>query len=207
PSAHRPVRKPRPPERGARTARPAQHPGAGHPARRMKRLLLAAALLLGACATQAPMPPAQQAAPPAAYKSAELRIRAVGDIMLGSDFPDDRLPPDDGRGLLAPVADWLRDADLTFGNVEGVLMDGGEPGRGGAPGRGRRAAGGGAWRAPPLPRPAPRPAPPAPTPRRAARGGSRGPPPPHPPAQPAQPPSRLAGEGCPTLLEGLPAFP
>lgn len=93
----------------------------------MKRLLLAAALLLGACATQAPMPPAQQPAPPAAYKSAELRIRAVGDIMLGSDFPDDRLPPDDGRGLLAPVADWLRDADLTFGNVEGVLMDGGEP--------------------------------------------------------------------------------
>src|SRR5690606_19012868 len=58
---------------------------------------------------------------------ADLRIRAVGDIMLGTDFPDDRLPPDDGRGLLAPVVNWLRDADLTFGNVEGVLMDGGEP--------------------------------------------------------------------------------
>lgn len=47
--------------------------------------------------------------------------------MLGSDFPTDRLPPDDGRGLLQPVVDVLRSGDITFGNVEGVLMDGGEP--------------------------------------------------------------------------------
>jgi len=47
--------------------------------------------------------------------------------MLGSDFPEDRTPPGDGRELLAPVAGWLSNADLTFGNVEGVLMDGGEP--------------------------------------------------------------------------------
>ena len=60
-------------------------------------------------------------------KSPVLRIRAVGDIMLGTDFPQDRLPPADGSALLAPVAHWLRNADLTFGNVEGVLMDGGEP--------------------------------------------------------------------------------
>lgn len=59
-------------------------------------------------------------------KSPRLRIRAVGDIMLGTDFPRDRLPPE-ASALLEPVAHWLRDADLTFGNVEGVLMDGGEP--------------------------------------------------------------------------------
>lgn len=47
--------------------------------------------------------------------------------MLGSDFPSNRLPPDEGRGLLADVAPVLRAADLAFVNVEGVLMDGGEP--------------------------------------------------------------------------------
>lgn len=54
-----------------------------------------------------------------------LRIRAVGDIMLGTDFPAGHLPPDDGAHLLTDVADWLRDADLTFGNLEGPLCDGG----------------------------------------------------------------------------------
>lgn len=54
-----------------------------------------------------------------------VRIRAVGDIMLGTDFPAGHLPPDDGAGLLSDVGDWLRDADLTFGNLEGPLCDGG----------------------------------------------------------------------------------
>ncbi len=86
--------------------------------------------LLAACAapSRAPSPPQPEtAAVPVVVKSPLLRIRAVGDIMLGTDFPEDRTPPDDGRGLLAPVAHWLADADLTFGNVEGVLMDGGAP--------------------------------------------------------------------------------
>ncbi len=57
-----------------------------------------------------------------------LRLRAVGDLMLGTDFPDDGayLPPDDGAGAFAAVSDWLRDADLTFGNLEGPLCDTGE---------------------------------------------------------------------------------
>ena len=54
-----------------------------------------------------------------------LRLRAVGDIMLGSDFPTPDLAPHDGAELLAPVASLLRDADLTFGNLEGPLCDGG----------------------------------------------------------------------------------
>lgn len=92
---------------------------------------LCALVLVTACATprvstDAPERPEAQNLP-AIVKSPLLRIRAVGDIMLGTDFPEDRTPPDDGRGLLAPVAHWLTDADLTFGNVEGVLMDGGEP--------------------------------------------------------------------------------
>jgi hypothetical protein len=57
-----------------------------------------------------------------------LRLRAVGDLMLGTDFPDDGayLPPDGGVGSFAKVADLLRDADLTFGNLEGPLCDEGE---------------------------------------------------------------------------------
>jgi len=52
---------------------------------------------------------------------------AVGDIMLGTDYPIDRLSPADHPGILAGVAALLDDADLTFGNLEGVMMDGGQP--------------------------------------------------------------------------------
>jgi len=46
--------------------------------------------------------------------------------MLGTDFPKDTLPPDD-LNILARVSPILRQADITFGNLEGVLLDGGEP--------------------------------------------------------------------------------
>jgi poly-gamma-glutamate capsule biosynthesis protein CapA/YwtB (metallophosphatase superfamily) len=61
----------------------------------------------------------------AAPEGATLRLRAVGDIMLGSSFPDGYLPPDDGQGLLAAVDGLLADADLTFANLEGPLCDSG----------------------------------------------------------------------------------
>jgi poly-gamma-glutamate capsule biosynthesis protein CapA/YwtB (metallophosphatase superfamily) len=47
--------------------------------------------------------------------------------MLGTDFPAPRLPEDDGRGQLSDAAPLLAAVDIAFGNVEGVLMDGGEP--------------------------------------------------------------------------------
>ena len=58
-----------------------------------------------------------------APKGAKVRLRAVGDLMIGSAFPDGALPPDDAVGTFADVGDWLRDADLTFGNLEGPLCD------------------------------------------------------------------------------------
>jgi poly-gamma-glutamate capsule biosynthesis protein CapA/YwtB (metallophosphatase superfamily) len=67
--------------------------------------------------------PAPRSKPP---KDARLRIRAVGDVMLGTDFPEGLLPPDDGVASLASVASLLRDADLTFVNLEGPLCDNGE---------------------------------------------------------------------------------
>jgi len=52
----------------------------------------------------------------------------VGDIMIGTNFPNEGyLPPDSGKYILSSVSHILRDADLTFGNQEGVILnDGGE---------------------------------------------------------------------------------
>jgi poly-gamma-glutamate capsule biosynthesis protein CapA/YwtB (metallophosphatase superfamily) len=48
-------------------------------------------------------------------------------MMLGTDFPENHLPDDDGVAFLAAVTDVLSSADVAFGNLEGVLVDGGEP--------------------------------------------------------------------------------
>ncbi|MEE4162429.1 MAG: CapA family protein [Woeseiaceae bacterium] len=68
-----------------------------------------------------PVPPAPD------KRDLSIRIAAVGDIMLGTDYPENHLPDDDGIGFLAGVAPVLAAADLAFGNLEGVLADGGEP--------------------------------------------------------------------------------
>ncbi len=62
----------------------------------------------------------------AAPEGASLRLRAVGDVMLGTDFPAGVLPPEDGATMLLQVQGLLRDADLTFANLEGPVCDGGE---------------------------------------------------------------------------------
>ena len=67
--------------------------------------------------------PAESAAPPGS-----IRIAAVGDVMLGSTFPDDTggsLAPDDAAGMLDEVASILSGVDLAFGNLEGPLAEGG----------------------------------------------------------------------------------
>ncbi len=53
---------------------------------------------------------------------ATLRLRAVGDLMISTDFPEGVMNPEIDA-TFAGVADWLRDADLTFGNLEGPLCD------------------------------------------------------------------------------------
>jgi poly-gamma-glutamate capsule biosynthesis protein CapA/YwtB (metallophosphatase superfamily) len=67
---------------------------------------------------------------PAAASTPELRdaltIAAVGDVMLGSPFPDgSRMPPNDGAGLLKAVTPILSSADIAFGNMEGPIIDSG----------------------------------------------------------------------------------
>lgn len=104
--------------------------------------MLVATLLQAACSTLTPdshtevsaslpqsqpqsQPQAQPQAPAPAPRETTLHIAAVGDIMLGSDYPNNRLS-DDPSVLLAPVSATLQQADIAFGNLEGVLLDGGE---------------------------------------------------------------------------------
>jgi len=75
-------------------------------------------------AAAAPPAPAQDAG-----RAVTISIAAVGDMMIGTDFPENHLPDDDGVGFLAAVAPWLSRADVAFGNLEGVLADDGEPGK------------------------------------------------------------------------------
>ena len=87
----------------------------------------------GAPASQAPSGNAPTAASKSfpgrtlTEQSAVITIAAVGDMMIGTDYPKNILPDDDGVGFLKDVTPILSAADVTFGNLEGVLMDGGEP--------------------------------------------------------------------------------
>ena len=54
-----------------------------------------------------------------------ISVIAVGDIMMGSDYPDKKLPPYEGTQLFTNVSSVLMNADLTLGNLEGTLLEGG----------------------------------------------------------------------------------
>lgn len=57
-----------------------------------------------------------------------ITITAVGDIMLGSNYPSPSLLPSGDSNILRNVSSILKDSDLTFGNLEGTLFDnGGSP--------------------------------------------------------------------------------
>src|SRR6267154_2009670 len=58
--------------------------------------------------------------------AAALTLRAAGDVMLGTEDPPGYLPPGDANDSLTDVKELLRDADLTFVNLEGPLCDEGE---------------------------------------------------------------------------------
>lgn len=58
----------------------------------------------------------------------EIKIVGVGDIMLGSAYPSRKfLPPnEDCSPLLAEVKPYILDADISFGNLECAIIDGGK---------------------------------------------------------------------------------
>ncbi len=99
-----------------------------------KKSIMTAAIgtaLLGAgCSGQALSPQRTEAetiaSPTPLPERGSVTIAAVGDIMLGSPFPDDtRMPPNDGADLLKPVTSLLSAADIAFGNMEGPIVDDG----------------------------------------------------------------------------------
>jgi len=81
---------------------------------------LASLKVIKASATGAP-----DSVRPAVPAGKTVRLRAVGDIMMGTDFPAGYLPPEGGATVLAGVYDLLSDADVSFGNLEGPLCDSG----------------------------------------------------------------------------------
>lgn len=53
-------------------------------------------------------------------------VAIVGDIMMGTTFPETRLPSYGGTRLFEDCRDILLRADIAAGNLEGVLCEGGE---------------------------------------------------------------------------------
>ncbi|WP_183561968.1 CapA family protein [Mucilaginibacter sp. SP1R1] len=69
-----------------------------------------------------------QPAPTVPIKRDSFCVAAVGDIMLGTSYPDSTtLPPDSARNSFKTVKPDLAGADITFGNLEGSLLDRGAP--------------------------------------------------------------------------------
>ena len=94
--------------------------------------ILISLLLLNSFKTALPSPlhiNCPSSAPDKSSSQRKIVITGVGDIMLGSAFPDARrLPPSDNPYLLLEsVADTLSSSDITFGNLEGSFLDNGEP--------------------------------------------------------------------------------
>lgn len=67
----------------------------------------------------------------AAAEERLITIAGVGDIMLGTDYPHHDVPPNDALDLMKAVHPVLQAADLTFGNLEGTILDGGQSSKGG----------------------------------------------------------------------------
>jgi poly-gamma-glutamate capsule biosynthesis protein CapA/YwtB (metallophosphatase superfamily) len=63
---------------------------------------------------------------PGARAAESLTVAAVGDIMMGTTWPEEVLPPRDGEGIFDNVLESFHGADIVFGNLEGPLADGGE---------------------------------------------------------------------------------
>jgi poly-gamma-glutamate capsule biosynthesis protein CapA/YwtB (metallophosphatase superfamily) len=60
--------------------------------------------------------------------SKSIVIAAVGDCMIGTNYPNNTyLPPYNGDSIFAEATPFLQEADLAFGNCEGVFLTGEGP--------------------------------------------------------------------------------
>lgn len=59
-----------------------------------------------------------------AQKKDTITVIGTGDIMMGSNYPNEySLPLNDGLNLMKEVGSILQNADVTMGNLEGVLLN------------------------------------------------------------------------------------
>jgi len=58
-------------------------------------------------------------------KSKDIIITAVGDIMMGTNYPSESSMPPRDAFLLRPVTEALKKGDIIFGNLEGPILDSG----------------------------------------------------------------------------------
>ena len=63
----------------------------------------------------------------------ELTISMVGDVMMGTTYPSIMLPANDGHDLFVDAKEILTRTDLTVGNLEGAICDGGTSTKGSGP--------------------------------------------------------------------------
>jgi poly-gamma-glutamate capsule biosynthesis protein CapA/YwtB (metallophosphatase superfamily) len=71
--------------------------------------------------------PQVQTETPQAETAKSITIAAVGDIMLGTNYPDAKTLPKPGTELFKNISTFIESADLAFGNLEGTILDkGGE---------------------------------------------------------------------------------
>jgi poly-gamma-glutamate capsule biosynthesis protein CapA/YwtB (metallophosphatase superfamily) len=54
-----------------------------------------------------------------------ISLIAVGDMMLGTNYPGPEFLPANGQNILDPLKEVLRNADITFGNLEGTVLNSG----------------------------------------------------------------------------------
>ncbi|MBP5258893.1 MAG: CapA family protein [Prevotella sp.] len=62
-----------------------------------------------------------------------MTIAMCGDIMMGTTYPTEQLPANDGRDIFADTKEITRRADIALGNLEGALLDDGPSRKGSGP--------------------------------------------------------------------------
>lgn len=72
--------------------------------------------------------PLQSVSPPPSKQAAQkqnlalpITIKAVGDMVPGTSFPDNRLPAFEGKALFQHIQPYLQNADVVFGNFESTF--------------------------------------------------------------------------------------
>jgi poly-gamma-glutamate capsule biosynthesis protein CapA/YwtB (metallophosphatase superfamily) len=53
-----------------------------------------------------------------------ISVTAVGDIMMGTNFPTNMLPANNGQDMFKAALPWIAASDIRFGNFEGTFFEG-----------------------------------------------------------------------------------